>query len=113
MSRFKRGMIVGGLVGGFLVWLHTSKNGQATRKEIKRHTSEIFARVREQVLASGAWETLEKNKYMDHVRDMVDRYIVETGLATDMKAVLVTIVGAYWRILHGEIKRRPRKRMSL
>ncbi len=105
-------MVVGGLVGGLLVWLHTSKKGQATRKELKRHTSEIFARVREQVLASNAWETLEKNKYMDAVRDAVDRYIVETGLAADMKAVLVTIVGAYWRILHGEIKKRPRKKLS-
>lgn len=52
-KRFVRGVALGGLLGGLLVWMHTSPKGKQTKKQIEDRLATLWKRIeREYVKAN-------------------------------------------------------------
>ena len=108
MDKFHKGLFLGGLLGAGLVWFNITPKGKAARDKLIDHAAEIYADVKERVLASETWDKMTKQKYVAMVCEVVDRYAVETGIASKAKEILVKIVSAQWRLLQQELKKKQK-----
>ena len=109
MGKFKRGLMLGGLLGVALTWLNTSKKGKAMRDEMIDHAAEVYNQVKEKIAASGVWEGMTENKYLAMVQDAIDKYAVQTGLSDKVKRMVTKLVNMQWRTLEKEIKNGKKK----
>ena len=109
MGRFKKGLFLGGLLGAGMVWMSTTKKGREMREKLLDHAANVYGQVKEKAMASDAWATMTKNKYVAMVQEAVDKYAVQSGLAESMKNFVVKLVSAQWKNLQGEGKKRNRK----
>ena len=96
MGRFKKGLFLGGLMGAGLMWLNTTKKGKEMRDQIVDQAADVYALVKQKVEQSGALEDLNKNKYVKMVKEAVDKYAVQTGMADDAKKMVMKLVNAQW-----------------
>ena len=106
MGKFKKGLFLGGLLGAGMVWMSTTKKGREMREKLLDHAATVYGQVKEKAMASDAWATMTKNKYVAMVQEAVDKYAVQSGLAESMKNLVVKLVSAQWKNLQGEAKKK-------
>jgi len=97
-------LFLGGLLGAGLMWLSTTKKGKEVREQMLDHAAEVYVKVKKEVLASSQYKDLSKNKYVQLVKEYVDKYAVENGLAENVKNMVVKVVSAQWASLQQELK---------
>lgn len=106
MGRFHKGLFLGGLLGAGLVWLNITPKGKEMRDKLVDHAAEVYADVKERVLSSEAWDKMTKQKYVAMVREVVDKYAVQTGLAVKAKEMIVKIVAGQWKLVQKELRKK-------
>jgi len=106
MGKFHKGLFLGGLLGAGLVWFNVTPKGREMRNKLVDHAAEVYADVKERVLSLEAWDKMTKQKYVAMVREVVDKYAVQTGIAHRAKEMIVKIVVLQWRMLQRELGKK-------
>jgi len=106
MGTFKKGLVLGGLLGAGLMWLSTTKKGREVKDQMLDHAADVYLKVKEKAVASGALKELGKNQYVVMVKEYVDKYAIENGLAENVKNMITKIVSSQWRNLQEELKNK-------
>lgn len=106
MGRFNKGVFLGGILGLGLAWMTLTPNGRKTRDAVVDNATRVYEEVKKRLMESGAWEHVTKQKYIAMVREVVDKYAIQTGLAEKTKDILVKVVGSQWHRMQKEVKKR-------
>jgi len=109
MGNFKKGAMFGGIVGAALVWLNTSKKGKAYRDQLLDHAGTVYTDIEAKVKESDAVEKLTKNKYVNIVKDVVEKYAVQNGLAESTKNTIIKLVSSQWGSVNKKAKTSKKK----
>lgn len=109
MGKFFKGLFFGGILGVGLTWFTVTKKGRKVRGELMDHAAVLYEQIKERLLSTDAWKKMKKNEYVALVRDMVEQYIVKTGIAADLKELLVKILSTQWPNVQ---KQLPRERKT-
>jgi len=97
MGRFKKGMLLGGLLGAGFVWLNTTKKGRAMRDQVLDHAATIFAELKDTVQDSKQWKDITKTKYAKLVREAVEEYSTKKKLPDNVKNMITKLVMGQWK----------------
>ena len=103
MGKFKSGMFFGGLLGAGIMWMSLTKKGRAVRDELLDHAAVVYVEAKEKLMASDAWRQMNRSQFVVLVKDLVDRYAVKTGLAKELKELIVKVVVSQWQNLKQEM----------
>lgn len=106
MGRFKKGLVLGGLLGAGLVWLNATKKGKQVRDQVIDYAAEIFADVKKRILESETWDTMSKSKYARIIEDAVNAYSKRKGLAENVSNMIKKLLAAQWKNLEKELKKK-------
>ncbi len=60
MGKFKKGLFMGGLLGAGMMWLNTTKKGKETRDKLIDQSAEVYALLKDNILASDQYKNLYK-----------------------------------------------------
>ena len=99
MGRFKKGLFLGGVLGAGLAWLNLTPKGKKTRAELLDHAAVVYGQVKDQLEKSGTLDKMTKNKYVQTVQEVVDKYAIENGMADKVKNMVVKLVGTQYKNL--------------
>ncbi|HAZ28599.1 MAG TPA: hypothetical protein DCY48_02375 [Candidatus Magasanikbacteria bacterium] len=106
MGKFKRGLIMGGLLGAGLMWLNTTKHGKETKEKILSYAGDVYDDVKQKIAASNAWEKMTKNAYVTMVKDAVKKYANTYQLSEHVQSLITTLVSSQWNTLKKEMKKK-------
>ncbi len=109
MGNFKKGILVGGLLGAAMMWLNTTKKGRKMRGEIIDHAAEVYEQVREKISASDAWQNLTESKYAGYVRDVLDTYVAKYHIPEQVRRMVEKIVNMQWKNVKKQTSKTTRK----
>lgn len=99
---------MGGLLGAGLTWMSTTKKGKEMRGQILEYSADVYADVKEKVMASDAWDNMTKSKYVAMVNEAVEKYAGKTGMADSLKGIVVKLVNSQWKELQSEQKKKKK-----
>ncbi len=105
MGKFKKGLFFGGLLGAGLMWLSVTKKGKEVREQMLDHAAEVYVKIKQAVLTSEQYKNLNKNQYVALVKQYVDKYAVQNGLAENVKNLIMKVVNSQWSRLREEMKK--------
>lgn len=105
MGRFKKGALFGGILGAALVWLNTSTKGKKYRNQLFDQAADVYRDVESRVRESDAFDSMTKNKYVSIVKDVVEKYAIENGLAENTKNMIVKLVSNQWSAIKKQKKK--------
>ena len=97
MGRFKKGAVIGGLLGAGLMWMFSTKKGKEVRQQMVEVATKLYPDVKKKVVASGGWKKVSKSKYTKIVQEVVDKYAVNNKLANNAKNMVVRLLNAQFR----------------
>ncbi len=97
MGNFKKGILVGGLLGAALMWLNTTKKGRKMRGDIMDHAAQVYEQVTERIGASDAWQNLTESKYAGYVQEVIEQYVQKYHLPEQVKRMVEKIVNMQWK----------------
>jgi hypothetical protein len=60
--------------------------------------------VKDKLMASDAWKTMSESEYAKTVQDIVDRYVVKTGVSAYTKTMIEKIIRTQWKPLVRKLK---------
>lgn len=103
MGKFKKGVFFGGLLGASMVWMSTTKKGKEVKEKLLDGAAEVYLDVKDKVAASGAYDKITKNEFVEMAREAVDKYAVKNGLAKKTKKMMTKLVSTQWANLQKEI----------
>ena len=109
MGKFKKGLVIGGLLGAGLTWLNVTKQGKEARDKMLDYAANVYADVKEKVMASPQWDKMTKQKYVAMVREAVEKYAVNNPVAWKAKNLMVKVIAAQWKRLRAEVAERKKK----
>lgn len=109
MGTFKKGILLGGLLGGGLVWLNTTKKGRELRDQVIDYAAEIYADIKKRVMDSETWDTLTESKYMKMVEAAVASYSTEKGLAENVRAMITKVLSGQWKTMRKQLQKEKKK----
>ncbi len=104
MGKFNKGLFVGGLLGATIIWLGFTKKGREMREQLLDHAAVIYAQLKDKLLATSAWQEMTKNEYVVMVREAVDKYAVQNGLADEVKKLIVEVLASQWKNLRAAVE---------
>lgn len=97
MGRFKKGTVLGGILGAGIMWLFTTKKGREVRSQIIDIAAKLYPQVKQKVTSSGGWKKMNKSKYMKIVQEVVDKYAVKTGLSKKTKTMVTKLLNSQFK----------------
>lgn len=103
MGKFKKGLCIGGLLGAGLVWLNTTQKGKELRDTMLDRAADVYVNIKKQVLSSDQYKKMTKNQYVKMVKEYVDKYAIDNGLAENVKNMVTKVVVAQWSKLQKEL----------
>lgn len=103
MGNFKRGLLLGGALGAFLMWLNATPKGKELRAKLLEHLDPLYKELKNSIKqlegpTREMWDAL--------VERAVEEYSAKKELATDMKEMLIKQLQKKWCELEKEIKKR-------
>jgi gas vesicle protein len=101
MGRFKKGLVVGGLVAGILTWLNVSPKGKEYRDKLLSHIEPLFNELKESLKQL---EGPTREMYDALVERAVEEYALKKEIAVDVKNNLVKELKKKWKELEKELK---------
>lgn len=108
MAHFKKGLFLGGLLGAGVMWLSATKRGKEVRDQMLDHAADVYGQLKERVLESEQWEKMNKNEYVALVKETIDKYAIQNGLADNIKRVLIRVLSTQWGTMKEELKRQTK-----
>lgn len=105
MGKFKKGMFFGGILGATMVWLNTSTRGKEYRDKLIDYSADVYSDVLERIKNSDAFDDMTKSKYAMIVKEVVDKYAIDNGLAENTKKMIVSLVSNRWNLAKKHIKK--------
>ena len=105
MGKFKKGLFLGGLIGASMVWLNTTKKGREVKGKLLDQAADIYLEVKDKIMRSEAMEKLSKQEFVVMVREAVDKYAVQNGLAGKVKKMLTKLISTQWGNLQKELRK--------
>ncbi|PIR75835.1 MAG: hypothetical protein CO030_05215 [Candidatus Magasanikbacteria bacterium CG_4_9_14_0_2_um_filter_42_11] len=105
MGKFKKGVVLGGVLGAALVWLNTSTKGKHYRSKLVDQAADVYEKVKQEVEATGAIDNMNKNKYVALVKKTVDKYAIENGMAASVKNTIIRLLSSQWATFKKEVKK--------
>ena len=60
MSNFKKGLLLGGLLGVAMTWLNKTKVGRVVRDQVEKQIGNVVKGVEKKVRASDQWKKWQK-----------------------------------------------------
>jgi gas vesicle protein len=106
MGKFKKGLFLGGMLGAGMTWLMATKKGKEVREQMLDHAADVYSKLRIQLLKNENYDKLTKHRYVTLLREYVDKYAIENGLANEVKEMIIKVVSAQWKNLRGELKKK-------
>ena len=103
MGKFKAGLFLGGLLGAGIAWLNLTEKGRATRDQMLDHAAKIYSGLKDKIQASEQYKNLTKNEYVQLVKEYVDKYAIENGLAEKVKNIIVKVVSAQYNNIKSKV----------
>lgn len=103
MGRFKKGLVLGGILGAALMWLSATPKGKEMRDKLTEHADALFLQLKESMKQL---EGPTKEMYEALVERAAEEYANKREMAADMKANLVKELKKRWTKLETEIKNR-------
>ena len=97
MGKFKAGIFLGGLLGAGLMWFNLTPKGRETRDQMLDHSAKIYSIIKENVQTSEQYKNLSKNAYLTLVKEYVDKYAIENGLAEKVKNIIIKVVSSQYK----------------
>ena len=113
MSKFKKGLFLGGLLGAGAMWLYTTKQGEDLRNKAYEHGEEVYSLVKEKIKESDAYKSMSEKEYVQKVRELVDDYSKEKSLSSATKEMIVTLVGGHWDRMKKDIEDRGEGKLMI
>lgn len=101
MGKFKKGFVLGGLIGAGLVWLNTTIKGKEIRAKIAAHLEPLYNELKENIKSL---EGPTKEMYCALVERAVEEYSAKKELAVELKNALVKELQKRWENLEEEIR---------
>jgi gas vesicle protein len=105
MGKFNKGLFLGGILGAGLMWLNVTKKGKKLRDELLDHAAVIYEEVKEKAMSSEMWKEMNKNKYVELVKETVNKYAVKNALSENFKNMIEKVVCSQWCNLEKKIKK--------
>lgn len=106
MGRFKKGLVLGGLLGAGLVWLNATKKGKELRDQAIDYAAEIFSDIKKRIMESETWDSMSRSKYVKMVEDAVDAFGKRKGLAENVIQLVKKLLSAQWSSLEKDLKKK-------
>ena len=103
MGKFKKGVFLGGILGAAMVWLNTSTKGKKYRDQLLDQAAEVYRDVQDRVQDSDAYNVLTKNAYVNIVKEAVDKYAIDNGLAQNAKNMITKLVSRQWTTIKNQM----------
>ncbi len=100
MGRFKKGLVLGGLLGAGLMWLNATPKGKEMRSQLMAHLEPLFNELK---ISLKQLEGPTKEMYYALVERAVEEYAAKKELALEMKAVLIKELKKRWKEVEKEI----------
>ncbi|MDD2757763.1 MAG: hypothetical protein PHD72_00095 [Patescibacteria group bacterium] len=101
MGRFKKGLVLGGILGAGLMWLNATVKGKEYRAKILAHLDPLYNELKESIKklegpTREMWDAL--------VERAVEEYAAKKEMAMDMKNNLIKELQKKWDNLEKEIR---------
>lgn len=109
MGKFKFGFSLGALFGAGLLWLNATEQGRKKRDELLDHASVVYERVKERLMASDAYKKMTQSEYGQLVKDVVDKYAIQTGMSANVKRLVEKVVRMRWKAILKELAAEEKK----
>ncbi len=106
MGKFKKGFVLGGLLGAGMAWMSLTPKGKEVKEKLLDQSAEVYEEVKKTVMASDEWKKMNKQKYVAMVREVVNKYAVENGLAEKTRDMIVKLVSSQWKNIQKEINKQ-------
>jgi gas vesicle protein len=103
MGKFKFGFSLGALFGAGLLWLNATEKGRKKRDELLEQAGVAYERVKERLMASDAWKKMNENEYAQLVKEVVDKYAIQTGMAANAKRTIEKVLRMRWKSILKEL----------
>ena len=101
MGRFKKGVVLGGLLGAAMMWLNVTPKGKEMRAKLMEDVNALYAQLRESLKQL---EGPTKEMYDALVERAAEEYAAKKEMAIDMKNALIKELKKKWNGLEDEIK---------
>ena len=94
MSKLKKGLVIGGILGGALAWLNFTTKGKEYRAKLFNHLEPLFGEIK---LSLKKLEGPTREMYEALVERAVEEYATRKELAIDMKNNLIRELKKKWK----------------
>lgn len=101
MGRFKKGLILGGALGAFLMWLNVTPKGKEMKAKLMEHAEALYIELKQSIKQL---EGPTKEMYDALVERATEEYAAKKEMAMDMKNMLIKELKKRWKKLEQEIK---------
>ena len=101
MGNFKRGLLLGGLVGAVTMWLNATPKGKEMRAKFLAHLEPLYNELK---ISIKQLDGPTKEMYNALVERAVEEYGAKKELADDMKMSLVKRLKKKWAQLEKEVR---------
>lgn len=100
MSRFKKGVFLGGLLGAALMWLNATPKGKEMRGKLLTHLQPLYEELK---ISIKQLEGPTKEMYDALVERAVEEYAAKKDLAEELKNLLIKELQKKWVELKKEL----------
>ena len=101
MGKFKKGLVIGGVLGAGLMWLNATVKGKEYRAKILAHLEPLYSELKTSIMKL---EGPTKEMWDALVERAVEEYAAKKELAVDVKNNLVRELSKKWDELEKEIR---------
>ncbi len=101
MGRFKKGLVLGGVLGAGLMWLNATVKGKEYRAKLIAHIEPLYSELRESIKKL---EGPTREMWNALVERAVEEYSAKKELAIDIKNNLIKELQKKWEGLEKEIR---------
>jgi gas vesicle protein len=101
MGRFKKGLVLGGLLGAGLMWLNATVKGKEYRAKILAHLEPLYNELKTSIMKL---EGPTKEMWDALVERAVEEYAAKKELAMDVKNNLIRELSKKWDKLENDIR---------
>lgn len=102
MGKFNKGLLLGGVLGAFLMWLNATPKGKEMRSKLAEHLNPLFNELKESIKQL---EGPTKEMYDALVERAVAEYSAKKELAVEIKNMLIRQLKKKWCEIENEIKK--------
>ncbi len=106
MSKLKKTLLFGGLLGAGLIWLTSSKKGKETRDKMLEAAADIYEDIVKELKKMDKKYVSSKSAYTKLVQQKVDKYFEKYPALESVKEMVVKIVLSQWENIKATVEEK-------